>query len=499
VFGFPKGRRHGSALPDAGLPPLSALGLSASSIAENSAAGTVVGGILNKTPASTLSLANDAGGRFAISGGNLVAGATSTDYETATSHSITIRETLGGSSNSPRDSIFTITVTDVFEAAPAPVNTVLPALSGNATVGQRLFTTNGTWDIVPTSVAYQWYKAGVAILNETSDNYLVDDADAAATLTCQVTAYNGTTASVPASTAASAAVAAIDLSADAPTLARVSGSGVTPVNWTIAYASKTYAGYAIEIEEADANDFSNILQDVERPILENEMDGTTNGDWSGTPLAPFGGATFVRARVKAVSPEGAHYASAWSAVMQITDGVSPVIWNDSDKSGNTVITDGLQIDVVSGFGGARSTRGSAVPFYFEALDSNHSGLMSIGVGKASMALNNWAGGNGSDGASWRSDGEVFWGGGEATDGHTFVGGNRLKVACDPVNGKVYFGKVGVGWLIGDPVAGTGGLAVAAGTFFAVFGGGFGAYEEVIAAFAAADFVDAPPPGFGAIA
>ncbi len=94
---------------------LNALTLAASSIVENSAVATVVGAILGKTAGSALSLLIDAGGRFAISGGNLVAGVTSTDYETATNHSITIRETLAGYANSPRDTVLTVTVTNVFE------------------------------------------------------------------------------------------------------------------------------------------------------------------------------------------------------------------------------------------------------------------------------------------------------------------------------------------------------------------------------------------------
>lgn len=98
-------------------PTLAALALSASTLAENSPSGTVVGGIQNRTAGSTLTLTNDAGGRFAISGTNLVAGATPTDYETATSHAVTIRETLAGATNTPRDTTLTVTVTDVAESA----------------------------------------------------------------------------------------------------------------------------------------------------------------------------------------------------------------------------------------------------------------------------------------------------------------------------------------------------------------------------------------------
>ena len=96
-------------------PTLSALTLSAATVVENSASGVVVGAIQNHTAGSTLTLTNDAGGRFAINGANVVTGLVATDYETATSHDITIQESLVGADNTPRSTTLTITVTDVVE------------------------------------------------------------------------------------------------------------------------------------------------------------------------------------------------------------------------------------------------------------------------------------------------------------------------------------------------------------------------------------------------
>ena len=41
-----------------------------------------------------------------------------------------------------------------------PVNTTVPAATGTGTVGQTLSVTNGNWQYVPTSYAYQWLRNG---------------------------------------------------------------------------------------------------------------------------------------------------------------------------------------------------------------------------------------------------------------------------------------------------------------------------------------------------
>lgn len=96
---------------------LNALTLSAATLAEGSAQGTAVGTLQGTTAGSTLSLTDTAGGRFQLAAGAIQAGGTLTDYVVASNHSITVRETLAGASNSPRDTVLTVTVTDVAEGA----------------------------------------------------------------------------------------------------------------------------------------------------------------------------------------------------------------------------------------------------------------------------------------------------------------------------------------------------------------------------------------------
>jgi len=74
----------------------------------------------------------------------------------------------------------------------APANTVAPALSGTAQVGQTLTCSTGTWTGDATiTYAYQWKRAGTNISGATASTYLVVPADVASALSCTVTASNG--------------------------------------------------------------------------------------------------------------------------------------------------------------------------------------------------------------------------------------------------------------------------------------------------------------------
>jgi hypothetical protein len=95
------------------------IGLSSAAVGENAANGTVIGTLTatDANPGDTASytLQDDAGGRFAISGSDLVvANGALLDYESATSHSVTVRVTDSGGLSF--DKVFAIGVTDVDEA-----------------------------------------------------------------------------------------------------------------------------------------------------------------------------------------------------------------------------------------------------------------------------------------------------------------------------------------------------------------------------------------------
>jgi hypothetical protein len=160
---------------------LSALTLDADEIEEGAAEDTVVGAIVGRTLGSTLSLTGTASGRFKLTGTNIVAGATATDYETATSHNITIRETLADSPNSPLDTVIAITVTDVDEIAPTITSGATASVDENVVLSHSL-TANETvtWSIVGGADQAQFEISGSTLRwasNGTQDYEAPADAD----------------------------------------------------------------------------------------------------------------------------------------------------------------------------------------------------------------------------------------------------------------------------------------------------------------------------------
>lgn len=102
-----------------GPPTLGVVAVTPNSVPENTVNGTVVGTLSGLTSGSTPTLTDDAGGRFSLNGLNqlVVANSTLLNYESATTHNITVREALTGATNTPNDTVIPIGVTNVAEAA----------------------------------------------------------------------------------------------------------------------------------------------------------------------------------------------------------------------------------------------------------------------------------------------------------------------------------------------------------------------------------------------
>jgi hypothetical protein len=99
--------------------------------------------------------------------------------------------------------------TDVVDSKSGPVNSVRPAVSGTATVGQELRVSQGTWSPRPTSFRYQWQRCTATgtecanVADATSPSYGVRSADVdhrmRALVTARLSSGRSTLASTPSS------------------------------------------------------------------------------------------------------------------------------------------------------------------------------------------------------------------------------------------------------------------------------------------------------------
>jgi len=88
----------------------------------------------------------------------------------------------------------------------APVNTILPAITGTATYGQVLTCSTGTWSNSPTSYTYQWQHGTTDISGATTSTYTLDGSYVGETIRCVVIAVNAGGSSIGAISAATTAV-----------------------------------------------------------------------------------------------------------------------------------------------------------------------------------------------------------------------------------------------------------------------------------------------------
>ncbi|WP_194792938.1 cadherin domain-containing protein [Caenimonas koreensis] len=107
----------------------------------------------------TYSLADDAGGRFAINSSTgvvTVADATKLDYESATSHNITVHA-VDASGASSSDTTFTVTVTNVAPTTPADGNATANSISEGAANGDAVGITATSSDVHGGTVTFSLF------------------------------------------------------------------------------------------------------------------------------------------------------------------------------------------------------------------------------------------------------------------------------------------------------------------------------------------------------
>ncbi|MGZ6639013.1 MAG: hypothetical protein ACXVII_39975 [Solirubrobacteraceae bacterium] len=129
----------------------------------------------------------------------------------------------------------------------APVNTVPPAVSGTATVGQMLTAADGTWSNAPTSFAYQWLRCNgggnncASVANGTLKTYTLVGADAGRTMRVRVTATNAD-GSNAAQSAQTAVVAPLTSTAAPKSTAPPTISGTPKVGQTLTADPGSWSG-----------------------------------------------------------------------------------------------------------------------------------------------------------------------------------------------------------------------------------------------------------------
>jgi hypothetical protein len=144
----------------------------------------------------------------------------------------------------------------------APVNTAVPAISGTATVGQTLTTTDGTWSNAPTSFAYQWLRCNSGgnkcgnVPNGTLKTYTLVGPDKDHTMRVSVTAKNAD-GSNSAQSAQTAVVAAATSPAAPSNTAPPTISGTPKVGQTLTAAPGSWSGnptsFAYQWQRCDAD------------------------------------------------------------------------------------------------------------------------------------------------------------------------------------------------------------------------------------------------------
>jgi hypothetical protein len=133
-----------------------------------------------------------------------IAGAASQTYTVRAADAATMLRAVVAATNADGTSTANSDQTATVAASGGPTNTLVPAILGDAFVGQSLTATNGRWTGSPTSFSYQWLRcdsAGAdcfAISGATGKTYGVLFADVYSTLRVGVIAKNAAGSSTPA-------------------------------------------------------------------------------------------------------------------------------------------------------------------------------------------------------------------------------------------------------------------------------------------------------------
>jgi hypothetical protein len=217
------------------------------------------------------------------SNGVAISGATGSAYTLVQADlgkkiTLTVTANKAGYTSLAKSSAATATVV----AAPSPVafTTVpTPTISGTPKVGTPLTAATGTWSPVPTTFAYRWFVANVAVTGATASTYTPVAADVGKRITVTVTGSRTGYTTAAKTSAASTAVVAGPVTTPAtfttiptPTLtgsAQVGGTlTAVPGTWAPVPTTFTYRWFAanVAISGATASTYSPVAADLGKRI-----------------------------------------------------------------------------------------------------------------------------------------------------------------------------------------------------------------------------------------
>lgn len=154
-----------------------------------------------------------------------------------------------------------------------PVNSVIPAITGTAQVGQTLTSSTGTWSNTPTSYTYQWQSNGSNV-GANQNTYVPVTGDIGHTITCTVTASNAGGSGTPATSNATSAVIDIAPVADftgTPT------TGTAPLSVAFTYAGTGGTPTSYLWEKNSGSGWGNFSS---TPTAQNPTESFAAGTWS---------------------------------------------------------------------------------------------------------------------------------------------------------------------------------------------------------------------------
>lgn len=198
-------------------------------------------------------------------------------------------------------------------ALSAPTNLVPPSISGTATQGNTLTVTPGSWTGNPVPSVSRLWKLNGASTGQVGLTYNLTLADVGGTITVTETATNSQgTASVTSSGVGPIASSGGGSGITAPTLARTSTAGASPLTMSATFDATAEAGDFIHLQVDNNSDFSSPEQDLTQII-----DGSswTAGDMTLTGFITPTSNVQYWARCRVERDDGSF--SAWSNV--ITD------------------------------------------------------------------------------------------------------------------------------------------------------------------------------------